>query len=141
MKRFSFCKEPANWKWLRLYLSTWARWVFWKQDSFLCLKRGDYAGIKGRICSVPDELRCWWKWFGIVYTLFWLPILIYLYEFIFQCSAQADLPYDKILECYSNEMGLSLQLEAELKTKSIAMPREMLSFVPTIVYNGVNIDY
>lgn len=65
----------------------------------------------------------------------------YLYELIFQCSEQAGLPYDNILECYSSEMGSTLQLEAESKTKSIAMPREMLSFVPTIVYNGVNIQF
>lgn len=78
-------------------------------------------------------------WYNALFTL----LTLYYQnknELIFQCSEQAGLLYDKILECYSSEIGSSLQLEAESKTKSIAMPREMLSFVPTIVYNGVNIQ-
>lgn len=58
--------------------------------------------------------------------------------FLFQCAEQAGLPYEDILECYSSELGTRLQLDAEVKTKQLASPREMLSFVPTIVYNHVS---
>ncbi|XP_055300975.1 GILT-like protein 1 [Sitodiplosis mosellana] len=51
------------------------------------------------------------------------------------CSEQARLPYEEILECYTSELGTRLQLDAEVKTKQLASPREMLSFVPTIIYN------
>lgn len=56
-----------------------------------------------------------------------------------QCAEQAGLPYEQILECYSSDIGTQLQLDAEAKTKQLAEPREMLSFVPTIVYNHVRI--
>lgn len=49
------------------------------------------------------------------------------------------MPYEQILECYSSDVGTQFQLDAEAKTKQLAAPREMLSFVPTIVYNHVRI--
>lgn len=60
------------------------------------------------------------------------------FHFLKQCSEQAKLPYEDILECYSGELGTRLQLDAEAKTKQLASPREMLSFVPTIIYDHVS---
>ncbi|XP_031634103.1 GILT-like protein 1 [Contarinia nasturtii] len=51
------------------------------------------------------------------------------------CSTQAGLPYDDVVSCYSSDLGTELQLEAERKTKQLAAPRELLAFVPTIIYN------
>lgn len=57
-----------------------------------------------------------------------------------KCAEQTRLQYEDLLECYSSELGTKLQLDAEVKTKELARPREMLSFVPTIVYNHVSIS-
>lgn len=57
--------------------------------------------------------------------------------FFFQCAEEAGLPHDDILNCYSSDVSVQLQLDAEQKTKQLASPRPMLSFVPTIVYNHV----
>lgn len=56
-----------------------------------------------------------------------------------QCAEQAQLPHDALLKCYLSDVGVRLQLEAEEKTKQLASPRPLLAFVPTIVYNHVNI--
>lgn len=60
-----------------------------------------------------------------------------IFVFFFQCAEEAGLPHDEIVNCYSSDVSVQLQLDAEQKTKQLAAPRPMLAFVPTIVYNHV----
>lgn len=55
-----------------------------------------------------------------------------------QCAKKAGLPYERIMECYSSELGTRLQTEVEEKTKQLAAPRDIIPSVPTVVYNNVS---
>lgn len=56
------------------------------------------------------------------------------------CAEQAGIPYESVQQCYNSNDGTTLQLNAEKRTQTIAHPRSMLAFVPTIVYNHVSLN-
>lgn len=53
------------------------------------------------------------------------------------CANLINLNYRYIQQCMVNGIGVQLQLSAEKVTQSVQYPYP--SFIPTIIYNGVNI--
>lgn len=83
--------------------------------------------------SAPNHPANWWAGNEIVLLLS-IPTNLE-FESCFQCAEQVGIAFDGIQECAYGTDGDKLQLAAERKTQDIAYPRQMLKFVPTIVYN------
>lgn len=72
-----------------------------------------------------------------VHIFFFNTICFFNQQFFFlQCVEQSRLDWNSIMECSQGKLGVQLQNEALELTGAIA-PK----FVPTIVYNNVNVFF